>query len=110
MDYVFSLPIDDINVSKFTPFPGTPLYEKAYELGTFDEDWEKMDCMHFLFVPRGMTAELLEKLFIRFYRKHFMRPKMLLGYLTMIWRSPTVGRGSCPISEGFFVLSGPTVE
>jgi anaerobic magnesium-protoporphyrin IX monomethyl ester cyclase len=88
MDYVFSLPIDDINVSKFTPFPGTPLYEKAHELGTFDEDWEKMDCMHFLFVPKGMTAELLEKLFIRFYRKHFMRPKMLLSYLTMIWRSP----------------------
>ena len=88
MDYVFSLPIDDINVSKFTPFPGTPLYEKAHELGTFDEDWEKMDCMNFLFVPKGMTAELLEKLFIRFYRKHFMRPKMLLNYLTMIWRSP----------------------
>ena len=56
MDYVFSLPIDDINVSKFTPFPGTPLYEKAHELGTFDEDWEKMDCMHFLFVPKGMTG------------------------------------------------------
>jgi anaerobic magnesium-protoporphyrin IX monomethyl ester cyclase len=88
MDYVFSLPIDDINVSKFTPFPGTPLYEKADELGTFEEDWEKMDCMNFLFVPKGMTAELLEKLFIRFYRKHFMRPKMLLGYLAMIWRSP----------------------
>jgi hypothetical protein len=35
-----------------------------------------------------MTSELLEKLFIRFYRKHFMRPKMLLSYLTMIWRSP----------------------
>jgi len=47
-----------------------------------------MDCMHFLFVPKGMTGEHLEKLFIRFYRKHFMRPKMLLGYITMIWRSP----------------------
>jgi anaerobic magnesium-protoporphyrin IX monomethyl ester cyclase len=88
MDYVFSLPIDDINVSKFTPFPGTPLYEKAHELGTFEEDWEKMDCMNFLFVPKGMTADLLEILFIRFYRRHFMRPKMLLSYLTMIWRSP----------------------
>ncbi len=88
MDYVFSLPIDDINVSKFTPFPGTPLYEKAHELGTFEEDWEKMDCMHFLFVPKGMTGELLEKLFVRFYRKHFMRPKMLLGYIAMLWRSP----------------------
>lgn len=88
MDYVFSLPIDDINVSKFTPFPGTPLYENAHVLGTFEEDWEKMDCMHFLFIPKGMTEERLEKLFVRFYQRHFMRPKILLGYVAMIWRSP----------------------
>ncbi len=88
MDYVFSLPIDDINISKFTPFPGTPLYEKAHELGTFTEDWEKMDCMHFLFVPHGMTEERLEKLFMRFYKGHFMRFKTIAGYVAMIWRSP----------------------
>jgi anaerobic magnesium-protoporphyrin IX monomethyl ester cyclase len=88
MDYVFSLPIDDINVSKFTPFPGTPLYENAHKLGTFEEDWGKMDCMHFLFIPRGMTEELMEKLFVRFYQKHFMRPKILLAFVAMIWRSP----------------------
>jgi anaerobic magnesium-protoporphyrin IX monomethyl ester cyclase len=102
MDYVFSLPIDDINVSKFTPFPGTPLYEKAHELGTFDEDWEKMDCMHFLFVPKGMTGEHLEKLFVRFYRKHFMRPKMLLGYIAMIWRSPDSWKRFLTDFGGFF--------
>jgi radical SAM superfamily enzyme YgiQ (UPF0313 family) len=102
MDYVFSLPIDDINVSKFTPFPGTPLYEKAHELGTFEEDWEKMDCMHFLFVPKGMTGEHLEKLFIRFYRKHFMRPKMLLGYIAMIWRSPDSWKRFLTDFGGFF--------
>ncbi len=88
MDFVFSLPVDDINVSKFTPFPGTPLYENARELGTFEEDWAKMDCMNFLFVPRGMTKGLLEKLFTRFYRTHLLRPKILFDYITMIWRSP----------------------
>ncbi|HOW53172.1 MAG TPA: radical SAM protein [Syntrophorhabdaceae bacterium] len=88
MDYVFSLPVDDINVSKFTPFPGTPLYENAHELGTFDEDWPKMDCMSFLFIPKGMTKKLLERLFTKFYRKHIMRPKTLIDYVTMIWRSP----------------------
>src|SRR5512137_399716 len=70
MDFVFSLPVDDINVSKFTPFPGTPLYENARELGSFEEDWPRMDCMNFLFIPRGMTRRVLEKLFTRFYRKH----------------------------------------
>jgi len=102
MDYVFSLPIDDMNVSKFTPFPGTPLYEKAHELGTFDEDWEKMDCMHFLFVPKGMTKELLDKLFVKFYVKYLMRPKILLGYITMIWRSPDSWKRFLLNIGGFF--------
>jgi anaerobic magnesium-protoporphyrin IX monomethyl ester cyclase len=88
MDYVFSLPIDDFNLAKFTPFPGSPIYEKIHELGQFDEDWEKMDCMHFLFIPEGMTKERMEALFQKFYKAHFMRSKVIWGYATMLWRSP----------------------
>jgi len=88
MDYVFSLPIDDFNLAKFTPFPGSPIYQNIHELGEFDEDWEKMDCMHFQFIPKGMTKEQMEKLFQKFYKTHFMRPKVLLGYAAMVWRSP----------------------
>ena len=86
--YFLSLPIDDLNVTKFTPFPGSPLYENIRELGEFDEDWEKMDCMHFLFITKGMTREVLEGYFSRFYRAHFMRIRVLWGYFTMLWRSP----------------------
>ena len=88
MEYVFSLPIDDFNLAKFTPFPGSPIYETIHELGTFDEDWKKMDCMQFQFVPHGLTRERLEELFQHFYRSHFQRPKVLLGYVAMLWRSP----------------------
>jgi radical SAM superfamily enzyme YgiQ (UPF0313 family) len=87
-EYVFSLPVDDFNLAKFTPFPGSPIYEKIRELGTFDEDWEKMDCMHFQFVTHGMTAARLEELFQDFYRSHFQRPKVLAGYVAMLWKSP----------------------
>jgi len=87
MEYLFSNPIDELNIAKFTPFPGSPIYEKVHELGQFNEDWNKMDCMNFLFVPEGMTKERLEELFKLFYRKHFMRPEILLGYMSMIWRS-----------------------
>jgi hypothetical protein len=47
-----------------------------------------MDCMHFQFVTRGMTRERLEELFQAFYRNHFKRTKVLLGYVAMLWRSP----------------------
>jgi hypothetical protein len=39
-----------------------------------------MDCMHFQFIPNGMTKEQMEELFQKFYKTHFMRPKVLLGY------------------------------
>ncbi|AMV72132.1 radical SAM protein [Desulfuromonas carbonis] len=88
MEYVFSLPIDDFNLAKFTPFPGSPLYAKIHELGEFEEDWEKMDCMQFQFVPHGMSKERLELLFTEFYKRHFQRPRVLLGYAAMLWKSP----------------------
>ncbi len=88
MEYVYSLPIDDFNLAKFTPFPGSPIYDKIHQLGTFDEDWEKMDCMHFQFVPHGMEKERLEKLFIEFYKNHFKRKEVVWGYVTMLWKSP----------------------
>ena len=88
MAYVYSLPIDDFNLAKFTPFPGSPLYEQIHQLGTFDEDWEQMDCMQFRFIPHGMSRERLEELFIEFYKRHFQRPRVLAGYVAMLWRSP----------------------
>ena len=90
--YVFALPIDDFNLAKFTPFPGSPIYQQIKEqkesLGTFEENWEKMDCMQFLFIPKDLTKEKMEILFIDFYKSHFKRTKVLMGYVSMIWRSP----------------------
>jgi anaerobic magnesium-protoporphyrin IX monomethyl ester cyclase len=88
MRYVHRLPIDDLNVAKFTPFPGTPLYHDVRQQGSFDEDWNRMDCMHFLFVPAGFTVARLEMLFLRFYKGHAMRPRTLWGYFSMLWKSP----------------------
>jgi len=88
MDYVFSLPIDDFNLAKFTPFPGAPLYEKIHEYGDFDADYAKMDCMNFQFIPRGFSRERLNELYQLFYKTHFTRPKILWSYLTMAWKSP----------------------
>ncbi len=87
-EYVFSLPLDDLNLTKFTPFPGPPLYAEAGELGTFEEDWDRMDCMSFLFVPNGLTRERLEELYSAFYRSYFMRPEVWLHYMKMAFYSP----------------------
>ena len=88
MQYVHHLPIDDLNVAKFTPFPGTPLYQNIRAHGSFNEDWDRMDCMHFLFIPHGLTEDRLQELFQQFYKRHAMRPRTMFGYTTMLWKSP----------------------
>jgi radical SAM superfamily enzyme YgiQ (UPF0313 family) len=86
--YLKSLPIDELNVAKFTPFPGSPLYENIHSFGDFNEDWEKMDCMSFQFIPEGMTNAELEELFLEFYKTHFKQPRILFNYVAMLKHSP----------------------
>jgi radical SAM superfamily enzyme YgiQ (UPF0313 family) len=88
MDYVFSLPLDDFNLSKLTPFPGAPMYSDINRFGSFDERWELMNAANFTFIPEGFTKESLEKYHLEFYRRYFSRPGILMGYGSMIWKSP----------------------
>ena len=88
ISYLKSLPIDELNVAKFTPFPGSPLYENIHDFGQFQEDWPKMDCMSFQFIPNGMDRDELEKLFLEFYQAHFKRPRTILNYVGMLKHSP----------------------
>jgi radical SAM superfamily enzyme YgiQ (UPF0313 family) len=88
MDYVFSLPLDEFNLSKLTPFPGAPMYDTIRDHGCFDENWELMNATNFMFVPAGITRERLDECHREFYRRYFSRPGTLLNYASMIWKSP----------------------
>jgi len=88
IDYALSLPLDQFNLAKFTPFPGSPIFQSVREHGDFEENWEKMNCLNFVFVPRGFTQERLEERFQEFYHRYFIRPKILLSYVPMLWHSP----------------------
>lgn len=88
MDYVLSLPLDEFNLSKLTPFPGAPMYLDIHNHGTFDENWNLMNAANFTFIPSGFTKEQLEERHLEFYRRYFSRPATLLKYASMIWYSP----------------------
>ncbi len=88
MAYALSLPLDEFNLSKLTPFPGAPMYSDIAKHGTFTENWELMNALNFVFVPEGFTRERLEALHLEFYRRYFSRPGVLLRYLTMLQESP----------------------
>ncbi len=88
IDYALTLPLDEINVTKFTPFPGAPVYKTLHEYGQFTENWEQMNCMNFVFIPKGMTKDQLEALYNEFIRRFYRRTRIHWGYTKMIWKSP----------------------
>ncbi len=77
-DFIISLGLDDMNMAKFTPFPGAPLWSTIKDEGAFNEDWRLMNCLNFVFVPKGIASE--ERL-DQLYNEHVKR-----FYSDKIWR------------------------
>jgi anaerobic magnesium-protoporphyrin IX monomethyl ester cyclase len=83
-DFALSLELDDMNMSKFTPFPGAPIWAGLHDEGTFNEDWRLMNCLNFVFVPRTIASK--EKLDF-LYNTHVKR-----FYSDPVWRRRFAGR------------------
>jgi radical SAM superfamily enzyme YgiQ (UPF0313 family) len=77
--FMAEVDLDIAQVTKFTPYPGTPAYPTIQRHGTFTEDWERMNAMNFIFIPDGLSEEVLEDYFRRCYRAFYSRPRVLLG-------------------------------
>lgn len=88
IDYALQLPLDEVNVTKFTPFPGAPIYRDIREQGEFNEEWPLMNCVNFVFIPHGMTKDQLEALYNKFISRFYRRTRIHWGYTTMLWKSP----------------------
>jgi anaerobic magnesium-protoporphyrin IX monomethyl ester cyclase len=69
-DFIISLGLDDMNMSKFTPFPGAPIWQALRDEGAFEEDWKLMNCLNFVFVPKAIESK--EKLDF-LYNSHVKR-------------------------------------
>ncbi len=84
--------LDLCQITKFTPYPGTPSYPSIREQGTFEEEWETMNAMNFVFIPHGLDEETLERYFERCYRSFYTRPDVLRGLVRSMVREPAFAR------------------
>lgn len=80
--FSLKLPIKEAHFAFVTPFPGTELFKRVSEYGTFDYnfDWRRLNGWRPLFVPYGLTALDLEKGAKKAFRKFYFRPKIVVGY------------------------------
>jgi anaerobic magnesium-protoporphyrin IX monomethyl ester cyclase len=113
-DFVRRIPMTIMNLTKFTPYPGSPVYRDLYGTNIRDDHWEKMNGMNFVWAPEGMSIEELDRhyqeILLSFYRRpsvghyylkltlqyptHFFRlVRFLLGYAGAKLRSVLSGRG-----------------
>jgi radical SAM superfamily enzyme YgiQ (UPF0313 family) len=86
--FLRTAPIDLVQITKFTPYPGTPSYATIRQRGSFTEDWERMNAMNWVFVPEGLTTEKLERAFRRAYTAFYTRPDVLWGLARTLAAEP----------------------
>ena len=85
-DFVISLGLDDMNMSKFTPFYGAPVWASIFEEGIFDYDWRKMNCLNFVFVPKGIGSKNeLDQLYNRHVKRFYTDPGWRRRFRKRIW-------------------------
>ena len=75
------MPLDDVVVTINTPLPGTDQYREAQRYGTIPEtDWSRFNMWTPVFVPHGLTADVLIETHREFYRRFYLRPRPLVRY------------------------------
>jgi radical SAM superfamily enzyme YgiQ (UPF0313 family) len=86
-DFIISLGLDDMNMAKFTPFPGAPLWSSIREEGAFEEDWRLMNCLNFVFIPRGIESkEKLDHLYNEYVKRFYSDPGWRKRFRGRIWQ------------------------
>lgn len=80
--FACGLKLDTVVVTINTPIPGSRQYAEAASYGTLDTtDWSKFNYWRPVFVPAGLTQELLLGKQKEFYLRFYLRPRIVFGYL-----------------------------
>ncbi|MBR9982913.1 MAG: cobalamin-dependent protein [Desulfatitalea sp.] len=86
-DFVLSLGLDDMNMAKFTPFHGAPVWQTIFEQGTVDEDWRLMNCLNFVFIPKQIgSLEKLDQLYNTHVKRFYSDPEWRRKFRRRIWQ------------------------
>lgn len=86
-DFVISLGLDDMNMAKFTPFHGAPVWQTITRDGTMDEDWRLMNCLNFVFIPNSIDSkETLDQLYNTHVKRFYSDPQWRKRFRKRIWQ------------------------
>lgn len=87
-DFVRRIPMTIMNLTKFTPYPGSPIYRDLYGTNIRDDHWEKMNGMNFVWAPEGITVEELDRTYQKILLSFYRRPQIGWYYLKLTFQHP----------------------
>ncbi|MCK4248757.1 MAG: cobalamin-dependent protein, partial [Candidatus Omnitrophica bacterium] len=82
------IPLSDVSVFMLTPFPGSRIYTIAEEYGTLNKNFEKMNILNVVYIPKGLSKEILLHYQKRFMKKFYLRGVIIVNYLRRIIENP----------------------
>jgi radical SAM superfamily enzyme YgiQ (UPF0313 family) len=103
--FACKLPLDDIVATINTPIPGSEQYAEVSQYGSLDiADWSKYNYWRPVFVPNGLTQDVLLQKHREIYRKFYLRPRILLRYFLSFFGKGGLKRFWTLFKASFFMF------
>ncbi len=80
LDFIKKLPLDELNINFFTPFPGSRLFDEVVQAG-FVPDFKRMNMLDPVYVPVGLTQKNLLKYQKQIICSFYLRFSKIVEYL-----------------------------
>jgi len=87
-DFIRNIPMTIMNLSKFTPYPGSPIYREIYGTNIRDDHWQKMNGMNFVWAPEGISVKELDVHYQQILKSFYNRPQIGRYYLKLTLQYP----------------------
>ncbi|MEM6707994.1 MAG: radical SAM protein [Pseudomonadota bacterium] len=86
--FVKRIPLTIMNLTKFTPYPGSPIYKEIYGTSIRDDHWEKMNGMNFVWTTEGLTEEQLNRAYRQILTGFYSQERVGRQYFFATLRYP----------------------
>ncbi len=87
-DFVQRIPMTIMNLTKFTPYPGSPIYKEMFGAAIREDHWEKMNGMNFVWAPDGMTVDELDRHYMEVISKFYRQKPVRRQYVKVSLKHP----------------------
>ena len=88
-DFILSLDLDEMNMTKFSPMYGAPIWDECVsgESGDFIEDWRLMNCLNFVYKPAGFASrEEMDALYNWHVKRFYDSPGYRRRFVKRLWQ------------------------